>query len=100
MPRLTVLPGKERLLKHRPSFTCNSTRRYSQWAIKNKQQTRWWTKETFWWQVKFFKSLVPLAGAFQCLGLSFCYCAYFLSISRYSGFLWVVPTNTGYFCAV
>ena len=27
----------------------------------------------------------------------FCYCAYVLRISRYSGFLWVVPTNTGIF---
>ena len=27
----------------------------------------------------------------------FCYCAYVLCISRYSGFLWVVPTNTGTF---
>ena len=29
----------------------------------------------------------------------FCYCAYeyVLRISRYSGFLWVVPTNTGMF---
>ena len=28
-------------------------------------------------------------------GSYFCYCAYVLRISRYSGFLWVVPTNTG-----
>ena len=27
----------------------------------------------------------------------YCYCAYILRISRYSGFLWVVPTNTGIF---
>ena len=27
----------------------------------------------------------------------FCYCAYVLRISRYSGFVWVVPTNTGIF---
>ena len=27
----------------------------------------------------------------------FCYCAYVLSIWRYSGFLWVVPTNTEIF---
>ena len=27
----------------------------------------------------------------------YCYCAYVLRISRYSGFLWVVPTNTGIF---
>ena len=27
----------------------------------------------------------------------FCYCAYVLRILRYSGFLWVVPTNTGIF---
>ena len=30
-------------------------------------------------------------------GASFCCCAYVLRISRYSGFLWVVPTNTGIF---
>ena len=30
-------------------------------------------------------------------GTHFCYCAYVLRISRYSGFLWVVPTNTGIF---
>ena len=28
-------------------------------------------------------------------GAYYCYCAYVLRISRYSGFLWVVPTNTG-----
>ena len=28
--------------------------------------------ERFWWQVYFFQSLVPLAAAFQCLGLLFC----------------------------
>ena len=27
----------------------------------------------------------------------FCYCAYVLRISRYSGFPWVVPTNTRIF---
>ena len=27
----------------------------------------------------------------------FCYCAYILRISRYSGFLWEVPSNTGIF---
>ena len=27
----------------------------------------------------------------------FCYCAYVLRILRYSGFLWVGPTNTGIF---
>ena len=27
----------------------------------------------------------------------FCYCAYVLRISRYSGFLWVMPINTGIF---
>ena len=27
----------------------------------------------------------------------YCYCTYVLRISRYSGFLWVVPTNTGIF---
>ena len=27
----------------------------------------------------------------------YCYCAYVLRIARYSGFLWVVPTNTGIF---
>ena len=30
-------------------------------------------------------------------GACFCYCPYALRISRYSGFLWVVPTNTGIF---
>ena len=30
-------------------------------------------------------------------GTYFCYCAYVLRISSYSGFLWVVPTNTGIF---
>ena len=30
-------------------------------------------------------------------GAYFCYCTYLLRISRYSGFLWVVPTNTGIF---
>ena len=30
-------------------------------------------------------------------GAYFCYCAYVLRISRYSGFLWVVPTNAGIF---
>ena len=34
-------------------------------------------------------------------GAYFCYCAYVLRISRYLGFLWVVPTLIqGYFCAV
>ena len=28
-------------------------------------------------------------------GAYFCYCVNVLRISRYSGFLWVVPTNTG-----
>ena len=28
-------------------------------------------------------------------GAYYCYCAYVLRISRYSGFLWVLPTNTG-----
>ena len=28
-------------------------------------------------------------------GANFCYCAYILRILRFSGFLWVVPTNTG-----
>ena len=28
-------------------------------------------------------------------GAYYCYCAYVLRISKYSGFLWVVPTNTG-----
>ena len=27
----------------------------------------------------------------------YCHCAYILRISRYSGFLWVVPANTGIF---
>ena len=30
-------------------------------------------------------------------GAYFCYCAYVLRILKYSGFLWVVPTNTGIF---
>ena len=30
-------------------------------------------------------------------GAYICYCAYVLHISRYSGFLWVVPTNKGIF---
>ena len=30
-------------------------------------------------------------------GAYYCYCAYILRIARYSGFLWVVPTNTGKF---
>ena len=30
-------------------------------------------------------------------GAYYCYCACILRISRYSGFLWVVPTNTGIF---
>ena len=30
-------------------------------------------------------------------GAYFCHCAYVLHISRYSGFLWVVPSNTGIF---
>ena len=30
-------------------------------------------------------------------GACYCYCAYVLRISRYLGFLWVVPTNTGVF---
>ena len=30
-------------------------------------------------------------------GAYYCYCAYVLRIARYSGFLWVVPTNTRIF---
>ena len=30
-------------------------------------------------------------------GAYFCYCAYVLRVSRYPGFLWVVPINTGIF---
>ena len=30
-------------------------------------------------------------------GAYYCYCAYVLRIARYSGFLWVVPINTGIF---
>ena len=30
-------------------------------------------------------------------GAYYCYCAYVLHIARYSGLLWVVPTNTGIF---
>ena len=33
-------------------------------------------------------------------GAYFCSCAYVLRISRYSGFLWVVPTNTNMFLRV
>ena len=33
-------------------------------------------------------------------GAYYCYCAYVLRIARYSGFLWVVPSNTGIFCPV
>ena len=33
-------------------------------------------------------------------GAYYCYCAYVLRIWRYSGFLWVVPTNTGIFLPV
>jgi len=32
-------------------------------------------------------------------GASFCYCTYVLRISRYSGFLRNLPTNTTIFCA-
>ena len=30
-------------------------------------------------------------------GAYYCYCAYVLRIARYSGFLWVMPINTGIF---
>ena len=30
-------------------------------------------------------------------GAYYCYCAYVLRISRYSGFLWVMSTSTGIF---
>ena len=30
-------------------------------------------------------------------GAYYCYCACVLRIARYSGFLWVAPTNTGIF---
>lgn len=30
-------------------------------------------------------------------GACYCYCAYVLRISIYTGFLWVVPANTGIF---
>ena len=30
-------------------------------------------------------------------GAYYCYCAYVLRISRYSGVLWLVPTDTGIF---
>ena len=33
-------------------------------------------------------------------GAYYCYCAYVLRISRYSGFLWVVPAIQKYFCVV
>ena len=38
-------------------------------------------------------------GSVHCIkdGAYYCYCAYVLRITRYSGFLWVVPTNTGIF---
>ena len=47
-------------------------------------------------------SLVPQAtgllfGSSLKDGAYFCYCAYVPRISRYSGFLSVVPTNTGIF---
>ena len=51
------------------------------------------------WQVQGFS--LPLAEPKKLLckfikdGAYYCYCAYVLLISRYSGFLWVVPTNTG-----
>ena len=38
-------------------------------------------------------SRVPNLLAFKD-GAYYCYCAYVLHIARYSGFLWVVPTNT------
>ena len=33
-------------------------------------------------------------------GTYYCYCAYVLRISRYLGFLWVVPTNTRIFLRI
>ena len=33
-------------------------------------------------------------------GAYFCYCAYVLHTSRYSGFAWVVPTNIGMFLCI
>ena len=41
--------------------------------------------------ISFFSSIAFKDGAY------YCYCAYVLRISRYLGFLWVVPTNTGIF---
>ena len=48
--------------------------------------------------------MFSFGGNIVCLGRAkfkggayYCYCAYVLHISRYSGFLWVVPTNTGIF---
>ena len=41
-----------------------------------------------------------VAKSFTCIPKDkdyFCYCAYILRISRYSGFLWVAPTNTEVF---
>ena len=44
-------------------------------------------------------SFVPGSFRFVFLkdGAYYCYCAYVLRISRYSGFLWVVLINTGIF---
>ena len=50
--------------------------------------------------VRFKLSRLSFAGPFYFMfkdGAYYCYCAYVLRIARYSGFLWVVPTNTGIF---
>ena len=46
--------------------------------------------------VGYFALPVSLMISFED-GAYFCYCAYVLCILRYSGFQWVVPTNTGIF---
>ena len=44
-----------------------------------------------------FEKLLKCASVKIKDGAYFCYCTYDLRISRYSSFLWVVPTNTGIF---
>ena len=43
------------------------------------------------WGLVFLRIFMLKDGAY------YCYCAYLLHIARYSGFQWVVPTNTGIF---
>ena len=54
-----------------------------------------------WIVVHYFYAL-PLLRDHECFkdGAYFCYCAYVLRISRYSGFLWWCPLKQGYFCMV